>query len=464
MLWNRYLQDAVKLELNCRTLAAFNANIDIVIDLLPEDVERIRYKPQDSGEEKPLSQPEHFVYLLKECLPQGKSYYDVMDITLSDFFAQAFPKGKEAIGGQAGIIANQMAALGAKSHLYTSVLSAKQASICDPKLMYPKFNGKVSWVPIRQGVNDTWTKLNYIFEYPKNVTYQVDGKTISTPRANRIILSTRSPRAIMGFDPAITELLPELGVGMDVGFLAGYHHGTIPGIADDLDSFIELSLQQLQALRKGNSHLKLHFEYVPMKVVADGHKLLTKLLPHFNSLGINETEIRKVLKEIGESELAADIEQNERAYALYQGILAISRHFQVPRIQLHNLGYYLLVLRKPYYMPPNLVRKACLYASAVNGVRAKDGGIVDKDKVASMTHYPLSDIGFQQLTEFAQEAATTGLPVPDNFSQTGILELDDHYLLFVPAHVIPDPISTVGMGDTISSAAYAAEVALSLSP
>ena len=33
------------------------------------------------------------------------------------------------------------------------------------------------------------------------------------------------------------------------------------------------------------------------------------------------------------------------------------------------------------------------------------------------------------------------------------MEWDDHYLLLVPAHVVPDPVSTVGMGDTISSSA-----------
>jgi len=35
--------------------------------------------------------------------------------------------------------------------------------------------------------------------------------------------------------------------------------------------------------------------------------------------------------------------------------------------------------------------------------------------------------------------------------------LADHAVLIIPAHVVPDPVSTVGMGDTISSSAYAYE-------
>ncbi|NLJ74106.1 MAG: hypothetical protein GX331_03845, partial [Firmicutes bacterium] len=46
---------------------------------------------------------------------------------------------------------------------------------------------------------------------------------------------------------------------------------------------------------------------------------------------------------------------------------------------------------------------------------------------------------------------------PAAFEQDGIADLGDHYVLVVPAHVVPNPVSTVGMGDTISSSAYAYE-------
>ncbi|NLK07989.1 MAG: hypothetical protein GX316_04735, partial [Firmicutes bacterium] len=32
-----------------------------------------------------------------------------------------------------------------------------------------------------------------------------------------------------------------------------------------------------------------------------------------------------------------------------------------------------------------------------------------------------------------------------------------HYLLLTPAHIVANPVSTVGMGDTISSSSYATE-------
>ncbi|MFY9563687.1 MAG: ADP-dependent glucokinase/phosphofructokinase, partial [Limnochordia bacterium] len=65
-----------------------------------------------------------------------------------------------------------------------------------------------------------------------------------------------------------------------------------------------------------------------------------------------------------------------------------------------------------------------------------------------------------QLEAFAEEARQAGYPITSDFTATGIMECEDHTCIIVPAHVVPNPVSTVGMGDTVSSSAYAAEVSL----
>ena len=66
----------------------------------------------------------------------------------------------------------------------------------------------------------------------------------------------------------------------------------------------------------------------------------------------------------------------------------------------------------------------------------------------------------EQLRLFEAEMRSQGLDLPEDFTSTGIADLGDHYVLVVPAHVVPNPVSTVGMGDTISSSAYAYECKL----
>jgi ADP-dependent phosphofructokinase/glucokinase len=195
---------------------------------------------------------------------------------------------------------------------------------------------------------------------------------------------------------------------------------------------------------------------------AEEEALLKALVPRFWSFGINETEIMRVLDAFGFEEQAQEIARAERSFSLYQGALALFREFGLPRLQLHNLGYYIVLLAKPYPISPEKVRQACLFASAVNGVKARQGGAVPYEAVWEMIDEPLSDIGLSQLEAFAAEAISAGFPIASDFVNTGIMEKDDHTMILVPAHVVPNPVSTVGMGDTISSSAFAAEISLGL--
>lgn len=467
-MWKERVAKAAALKLNCKVLAGFNSVIDAVIKLDKETIERLGKQepnilldhPKNPTQVWPLTSKVEFIALLKECVKGGKSFYGVMDSKLADWFDSVFPKREEAMGGQAGIVANQMAALGASSNVYTPVLSAKQAAIFDQRVRYPVIDNGVTWVPIRKAVNDNWTKVNYIFEYPKGMEFVFGDQVIRTPRANRIILGTRNPKAAMGFDQEIQPYLGQIGHSLDLAFMAGYHHGKIEGRTNNLQEYIDLSKRDLLELKSQNYGLKLHLEYVPMKNSQDEIKLLNSLMPVFTSFGINENEICRLLDELGYAGLVDEITNNERAYSLYKGALAIMRTFRVPRIHLHNLGYYVVILAKPYYVNPDLVHQACMFASVVNQVKARQGGAVSLTDVAHMADSPLSDIGLQQLRLFADEAMQSGIQAAPKVIDTGIMEMDDHYALIVPAHIESQPLSTVGMGDTVSSCAYAAEVSL----
>jgi ADP-dependent phosphofructokinase/glucokinase len=114
-------------------------------------------------------------------------------------------------------------------------------------------------------------------------------------------------------------------------------------------------------------------------------------------------------------------------------------------------------LKKPYPVDPQVVRECCLFGSSVNAIKAKYGGYVKKAQVPEAAEFGLSDIGLRQLRMFYQEAKELGLDIPENFVEEGIWDHGDCYVLVIPAHVVPNPVSTVGMGDTISSSCYASE-------
>ena len=89
-------------------------------------------------------------------------------------------------------------------------------------------------------------------------------------------------------------------------------------------------------------------------------------------------------------------------------------------------------------------------------MKAQYGGYVECAKLEEASELALSDIGFRELAGLAAELQDEH-PKASDLLTNGYLEFDDHYLVVTPAHIVPHPVSTVGMGDTISSASYAAE-------
>ena len=240
--------------------------------------------------------------------------------------------------------------------------------------------------------------------------------------------------------------------------MAGYHYAEPINVdGRTFDQFMTDSVNHLHALKEQNDDLVAHFEYVPMKRPELEPKMLQTICQEIKSFGINENEIKRVLREYGFEQEMEAIEQHERAYSLYKGALKLFQHMQLDRIHVHNLGYYVLILRKPYPVSMVEVRQSCLFASAVNAMKAKYGGYVEREQLAEAARLPLSEIGFEQLVGMAEELRAEHPQASDLLSK-GYLEFADHYLVVTPAHIVSNPVSTVGMGDTISSASYAAEL------
>jgi ADP-dependent phosphofructokinase/glucokinase len=464
-LWLQRLRVATGRSLQVRTFAAFNTNVDAIVHLSPAGLARAIDKSGASLTEVErractdlpvtVSTPTDFLVVLRAQLAEGKSCHVVVEDSLLGWVSSVFPEVTESLGGQAGIIANQMAALQAASTVYTSLLSSQQARLFDCRVCTPVVVGDdLQLQPVREAVRPgDAVKVNWIFEYTKGLRFQFGSETVTTPRANRVIMATRPSDAVMSFDSQLDEHLPALGQLMDVAFMAGYHYAAPEGHGGrDFASYLAYTKHSLWQLTRRNPYLRIHYEYVPAKHEELEPEVLRGVCEMVHSFGINEHEIRRVLRQLGHPALADAIEASERAYTLYQGAQALLTTLQLDRVHVHNLGYYVVVLRKPYPVSLHEVLNASLYASAVNVIKAKYGGYPAIADLAEAAEMPLSETGYAQLDSFAIESRRQAHQIAD-----GIWEYDDHYALVVPAHVFPNPVSTVGMGDTISSASYAME-------
>lgn len=469
-LWQQRLKTSVNSTLQARTFAAFNTNIDAVVHLHGPRLQKLLQQTGDTWRAQPWRAAEFpavvrtvadFATVLYMQLQEGKSCHIVAEGAALDWITHNFPDAVESMGGQAGIIANQMAALQAESYLYTPLLSPRQARLFNPAVKAPQINvrGQVDFVPILSAANpQDAVKINWIFEYAKGEEYVFGEQKIITPRANRVIMATRPKESVMAFSAELVPQLPQMGERFNTAFMAGYHYAApTDNGGRDFTSYLEYTRRTLAELTARNPELRLHYEYVPMKHEQLEAPVLRGICPFIHSLGINENEIKRALQQLGQAGLADNIAAAETAYNLYNGALFLMRDLGVQRVHVHNLGYYVVVMRKPYPLPAPAALTASLYASAVNAMKAKNGGYPQAADIGAALDLPLSDAGYNQLDMFTAQVAGEAGSVTD-----GIWERSDHYVMVIPAHVVFDPLSTVGMGDTISSSSFAMESSLCL--
>ena len=130
---------------------------------------------------------------------------------------------------------------------------------------------------------------------------------------------------------------------------------------------------------------------------------------------------------------AQAIRENENAYTVWQGARVLQKILAVPRIHVHNLGYYVLLLDRGYASSPEIVRDSCILASTANAAKAIHGDITSVDQVVEAAKIPFSEIGAVQMRLFAENLQKAGYDVPDDFMDNGIVPLRTHGARFAGA-------------------------------
>src|SRR5690606_31796946 len=113
---------------------------------------------------------EEFLAVLRSGFETGKSALLVrVDESIVSWWREHFAERTESMGGQAGIIANQMAALGARSVVYSPMLSPRQAQLFTDGVEWPVCSGgSLTFTEARKaGRPEDLTREPWVFEYRK---------------------------------------------------------------------------------------------------------------------------------------------------------------------------------------------------------------------------------------------------------------------------------------------------------
>jgi ADP-dependent phosphofructokinase/glucokinase len=466
MNWSERLRKAgLTRPSNKRILCAYNALIDEQV-FYDEDFFRFMIPPGDdkiiihktNREFYRVDNPTHFFSSFFQALKQGKAAHLPVNEHMLKWLNETFVERKERIGGQAGIIANQLSILGWKSVLYTPIISEKLVALLYKKTEFPvpENDGVILKKAVKCARQGDPTKINWIFEFKEKDRFRIKNETAVAPRSNRVIFSSPFP-SIPVFESAYKEKnLEDLGRKISGAVFAGYNY-LKPKYDNGLTYkfYLKKEVENLEFLKRGNKNLKIHVEFVPSDFKTIEKEVLKHLTVIAESLGINEVEIVEVAEKLGFKKEAANARKNENAFTLYKAAVKVFERLKLKRLHLHNLGYNLVIVSKPCSIEREV--NAVLYSSIVATSKAMIGRELKRNEWRRSIHQPVSAKGLNQLEVLAREFGLKGVE-RELLQKQGVVDLNDHYLLCVPTQAFEKPLSTVGLGDIVSSFAFAASL------
>lgn len=437
-----------------------------------------------------IRSPAEMLAALLDCMARGKARQ--LMIRSEETFQWALQHvgyDRLRMGGTSGNMANALAPLGyPRVVVYAHPLSTKLAELFVDRPNLSVLAGGELVSPRVAAVRQSSTEikaLHWVFEferdqpfsYPRLKNGVLHWEESRTPRANRFIAAWNPENNQLRVHPDFATSLLEVGSGFTHFIISGFHilSETYPD-GSTYRECLQGVASFLERVRSRYPHLLLHYEFASIASPLIRRGVVEEILPRVDSLGLNEVELIAILRDLGEEQLAAGLEAADAAAGraaaagevatppleiLLPGLVRVAEAGRLRRIHLHNLGYYLCLVRPGqgqrdggnWQEAVKEARSGLLFAAALAAVRAAQGDLTDPGQAQDALEVPLSQVGLRGVERIAQ-LATKGAVRPDGAETPGVFSFQGWQGVLVPTRVVPRPLFTVGLGDVISATAF----------
>lgn len=434
-----------------KVICAYSANIDAICTVSGEALSNMISKDRNFKIDlkKSIKSRNDLLSSLLYCMRQGSG----AEVLIEDRQAawqigsdQAF-SWRPRLGGNAAIMANVLAALGAEPILNSPALTPRLAELLHPKVRLPEGGELLDPVQAVQAVQsrgkDIEDMVHYVFQFQENDTVSAGKENITAPKANRFIAT---------YDPVNSRLLTSEGFD-------SYCRDSIESIAGAIVSGFQLaagsreqaifsgSATQIKSWKQKNARLFIHAEMGSFAGASTMNSLLEILsqIP-IDSLGLNEDEIALALPDAAlrgwqEHDLPEEWPQFLRSAE------GLRRRLGLFRVAVHTGDYILSVMKAGRISPRQEL------AALQSGT----------DAAASLaaTGSAAGNLGAQAEVNSAGLQAKEMLCRLDGGRAEGrgaYLISGDLIVSLMPSLLVRNPSFTVGLGDTATSAIFLREL------
>ncbi|WP_440947402.1 ADP-dependent glucokinase/phosphofructokinase [Methanosarcina sp. T3] len=414
-----------------------------------------------------------------------------------------FEKSLVRMGGNAGIMANALSELGASrvipnvavpSRTQLSLFSKKAVYFPDVSLQAKEKSGTKSGknpdVPF-----SNQDPIHFVFDFSEGETFSLYGKEIRVPRENRFIATCDQLNFKLFVNPAFGTYALQHACEIDGVLISGFHL-LLETYPDDSTyrEVLENSFAQLKAWRARNDKFRVHLEFGHFGSKEIANSVFLKFAGISNSIGMNEDELAMLRNLHG---IPAEGILRMEAGAVGEAACELASRHGIGKIFIHTREFFLAVFK-----PGSSGGSGICGGSGISdesGI-SNESGISDEPRVSGKWD-DIDDPALLKAAEKKLEAMSFGLRCAGVYAASGRLEgrefvekeasklqesllgreqlqlflkafhgktfehgayaLREGYVLCIlPTLLSKSPLTTVGLGDTLTAATFLRELEL----
>jgi ADP-dependent phosphofructokinase/glucokinase len=455
-------------------LCAYNANIDSIFHIDGSELSRMigELDADDStfsGKlQKKLALPpgsisskSDFLAGLITCMREGSgAEWMIKDSGAFGWIKQTFINGSfMRMGGNMGIMSNVLSELGV-SRVVPNVasLSKLQLSFFSEKSIYHPFEGKLYKSSeletiLSKNINNKPELIHFVFDFRKGDVFSFSGQEFTVPRENRFIATYDPLNFQLHMDEEFRKYSLNHVSEMNGAIISGYHmlqdnFAKGSRYKDKLDE----SLKQLQSWKDIRKDLHIHVEFGHFSSNDIALYAFSRLSSIVDRIGMNEDELA-MLAGLNGIDSKPILEMDSVAIA--DAAISLCNDSGLCRMIVHTREFVVSVSCMNDD-DPEIIIEAMNFGAGCAAAFACSGKLAGRDTLLEIaSDIPESELGKKETARLAQH-------IEDKWNCSTVCGIHDSYqVTIVPTRICDEPVSTVGLGDTISAAIFLRELELS---
>ena len=403
-----------------KIICAYPINLDAIHDVEGKEIEVLSEGAKPELREE-IASTDDLISVLLYCMREGCGAELLVDGEELARDIQSSFCWRYRLGGNAGIMANVLAKLGAHPVLNAPALSKRMAEMLHPGVGVP-VSGSLMDPLSAAGDREM---IHFVFQF-------IEGEEVATPSGK--IVAQRDNRLIATFDPLNSRLQtnPDFDSycqkeinDFDGALVSGFH--LVP--LSHYKEIFDLKIEQFKSWKEANPSIYIHAEMGSFQR-PEIMKYLMKRLP-VDSLGLNEDELAR----------AVDIESGWRG--MLDGVLQLKRSLGFSRVSVHARDF-ILSAAEPMISDESEIMALRRGANAAAAM-ASTGDIF------ATIPEEINPSGLKATEDFCAIGA-------DPLGRGAVMHSGDTIICLVPSLLVRHPRFTVGLGDTATAAIFYEEV------